>query len=137
MDCVFCKIIKGEIPAEKVYEDENFLAFLDIKPVSTGHLLLIPKEHYPTFLEMPEEIIQKIMIRAKHLMEAIKKATVADFVILSVVGIEIPHFHIHLIPRHKNDGLANFWPTKKYSNNEAKIIAEKIKENLNLYGNNS
>ena len=63
-------------------------------------------------------------------MKVLKQAAKADFVILAVVGIDVPHFHIHLIPRYSNDGLANFWPTKKYKNKEAEMIAQKIKSLL-------
>ncbi len=127
MDCIFCKIISGEIPSSKIYEDDKVLAFLDIKPVNFGHILVIPKEHYPTFIDLPDELIKEIFTRAKKLIPAIKQAMAADFIVLSVVGIEVLHFHLHLIPRYFNDGLANFWPTKKYGEGEIQQVADKIK----------
>ena len=127
-NCIFCKIIKKEIPTDIIYEDKNFMAFLDIKPVNPGHALIIPKEHYKTILDTPNNTISKIFIKSKQLMSSIKKATKADYVVLSIVGLDVPHFHIHLIPRYFNDGMSNFWPTKEYKENETKGIANKIKE---------
>jgi histidine triad (HIT) family protein len=130
MDCIFCKIIAGEIPAEKIYEDEKCLAFLDINPVSAGHVLLIPKEHFASMTETPDDLVAYLFIKTKELMIKIKKAVKADYVALSVVGTEVPHFHIHLIPRHFNDGLAGFWPTKKYAEGEMMEVAGKIRKEI-------
>jgi histidine triad (HIT) family protein len=129
-NCIFCKIVKKEIPAEVIYEDDNFLAFLDIQPVNPGHVLLIPKTHYKTLVDAPDEILAKIIVRAKKLMATIKDAMAADLVVLSVVGVDVPHFHIHLLPRYHDDGLANFWPTKKYKSDEIKKIGAKIRQSL-------
>jgi histidine triad (HIT) family protein len=130
MSCIFCKIIAGEIPAAKVYEDEKCLAFLDIKPVNPGHVLLIPKEHYQRMEDTPDELVAYLFIKAKELMPKIKKAMQADYVSLSVVGVDVPHFHIHLMPRRFDDGLAGFWPTKTYREGEMAATAEKIKKEL-------
>ena len=127
-DCIFCKIVRKEIPAEIVYEDDKVLAFLDIKPVNPGHALLIPKEHYPMLVDTPDDVIADMFPKAKMLMKNIKSATDCDFVVLSVVGTEVPHFHIHLLPRHKHDGLADFWPTKESKIEERKRIAEKMRD---------
>lgn len=126
-DCIFCKIVAGEIPAAQVYEDEQFLAFLDINPVNPGHVLLIPKAHYPLMTDLPDEIIKDIYVKANVLMGRIKQAMKADLVVLSVVGLDVPHFHIHLLPRYHTDGLANWWPTKKYGANEMDQVAERIR----------
>jgi histidine triad (HIT) family protein len=126
MDCIFCKIIKGEIPAEKIYEDKKVLAFLDINPVTPGHVLLIPKEHYTMMTDVPDELLGYCYLKAKELMPKIKLGMKADYVSVSVVGLDVPHFHIHLIPRNFDDGLANFWPTKKYADGEMEKIAKKI-----------
>ena len=128
MECIFCKIIAGEIPAEKIYEDDKVLAFLDINPVTYGHTLVIPKEHYAIMTDVPDELLAYCYIKSKELMTKIKPALEADYVSVSVVGLDVPHFHIHLIPRNFNDGLANFWPTKTYPEGEMKKISEKIKE---------
>ena len=126
-DCIFCKIIAGEIPSAKVYEDGRFLAFLDINPVTDGHVLLIPKAHHQMMVDLPDELIGPIYQAAKQLMQRIKAAMAADFVALSVVGVDVPHFHIHLIPRRSGDGLENFWPTKKYALGELERVAAKIR----------
>lgn len=113
-DCLFCKIVRKEIPAEIVFEDEKTLAFLDINPVSEGHTLIIPKDHHASMAETPDETIEFLFVKAKALMPKLKEAMSSDFVALTVVGTDVPHFHIHLIPRKHGDGLAGFWPAKKY-----------------------
>ena len=127
-DCIFCKIIKGEIPSAKVYEDEKILAFLDINPVNHGHVLVIPKAHHPKIEEAPDAVVADIFIQSKKLIPAVKKAANADYVAISVVGTEVPHLHIHLIPRRHDDGLAQFWPTKKYGEKEMETAAAKIRK---------
>ena len=129
-ECIFCKIIEKQIPAEVVYEDDKVLAFLDIHPVSHGHTLLIPKDHHQMMGETPDEVISDVFIKAKNIMRSIKKTLNANFVAVSVVGVDIPHFHVHLVPRYFNDGLANFWPTKEYKEGEMKEAGEKIRKEL-------
>lgn len=131
-DCIFCKIVKGEIPSAKTYEDGKILAFLDINPVNHGHLLVIPKEHHTKLEETPDAVVADMFVKSKKLMVAVKKAMNADYVAVSVVGTDVPHFHIHLIPRLFTDGLAGFWPTKKYVEKEIEIAAEKIRSVLDL-----
>ena len=129
-ECVFCKIVKKEIPANKIYEDDEVLAFLDIKPVNFGHTLVIPKKHYEKMENTPDYTLSVVFANAKKLMETVKEAMSADFVALSVIGIDVPHFHIHLIPRYFNDNMPIFWPRKEYKNGEKEKIAEKIKNEL-------
>lgn len=129
MDTVFSKIIKGEIPATKVYEDNESLAFLDIAPVTKGHTLLIPKEHYVWMQDVPDELLSNLFIKTKKLMIALKKGLECDYVQISVVGKDVPHFHIHLIPRFFDDGLPNF-PTLSYDDNEMPEIATRIQKAL-------
>ena len=126
-DCIFCKIAKKEIPSEIVYEDKKIFAFLDINPVSDGHTLVIPKEHHEKITDTPDELLSRLFIKSKELMKKIKTATEADYIAVSVIGIDVPHFHIHLIPRFFNDGLANFWPTKKFDKEKSKEIIKRIK----------
>ena len=128
-NCIFCKIIKGEIPCAKVYEDENFLAFLDIAPVMDGHLLVIPKEHVVWMQDASDETISEIFKLTKKLMHALKIGLNCDYVSVSIVGKDVPHFHIHLNPRLLNDGLPN-WPTKKYKEGEMEKVTKKIIEAL-------
>lgn len=125
--CIFCKIVLGEIPSAKIYEDDKVSAFLDINPVSKGHTLLISKEHYPTIAETPDETVSYVFLKARDLMTHLKKAMNSDFVALSVVGVDVSHFHVHLIPRRFDDGLKTFnWPTKKYGEGEIQAVAAKI-----------
>lgn len=129
-NCIFCKIVKGEVPCEKIYEDADVFAFLDINPVNHGHVLVIPKEHYEMMVDVPDELIGEIFVRARELMKTIKEVMKADYVAVSVVGLDVPHFHVHLVPRYKDDGMANFWPTKKYKDGEMKKVGERIRKAL-------
>src|SRR3989344_9134981 len=108
-DCIFCKIASGQIPADKIYEDDKVFCFLDINPVNKGHVLLIPKAHHAMMVDVPDDLLSYMFVKSKQLMTALKKALAADLVVLSVVGLDVPHFHIHLLPRYKDDGLSNWW----------------------------
>lgn len=123
--CIFCKIAKNEIPSSKIYENDKFLVFLDIKPVSNGHLLIIPKEHVVWMQEATDELISEIFKLTKKMMLALKNSLRCDYIQESVVGNEVPHFHIHLMPRYYGDNFRNF-PTKEYKDKEAEKIKEKI-----------
>lgn len=129
-NCIFCKIIKKEILSNIIYEDKDTFAFLDINPVNSGHTLVIPKKHFKMMTDTPDDLVSAVFIISKKLMKTIQKATKADFIAVAVVGLDVPHFHVHLVPRFFNDGMANFWPTKKYKENEAIEIANKIKSLL-------
>ncbi|KKQ20967.1 MAG: Histidine triad family protein [Candidatus Nomurabacteria bacterium GW2011_GWA1_37_20] len=124
-DCIFCKIVKKEIPCAKIYEDADFLSFIDIQPLSLGHTLIIPKKHIAWMQEADNEIITDIFKLTKKLMLAIKNALGCDYVQLSVIGKDIQHFHIHLIPRNLEDDLHQF-SIKKYKENEKEMIIKKI-----------
>jgi len=124
-DCIFCKISKSEIPSAKVYEDANFFAFLDINPVSDGHILIIPKKHVVWMQEADDETISGIFKLAKKLMLALKSGLNCDYVQVSIVGKDVPHLHVHLIPRHFNDGFPQF-ETKKYKDGESEVVVKKI-----------
>lgn len=124
-DCIFCKISKKEIPSAKVYEDTSFFAFLDINPVSDGHTLIIPKKHVVWMQEADDETISEIFKLAKKLMLVLKNGLSCDYVQVSVVGKDVPHLHVHLIPRHFNDGFPQF-ETKKYTDLEMEEITKKI-----------
>lgn len=124
-DCIFCKIVRGVIPCNKVFENKNFLVFLDIKPVSHGHLLIIPKKHTIWMQDVEDKTIKDAFVLAKKMMLTLKKSLKCDYIQLSIVGNEVPHFHIHLIPRYNADKFRNF-PTKKYKNKEDEKIMKKI-----------
>ncbi len=135
-DCIFCKIIQGEIPATKVYEDEKVLAFMDINPLNDGHTLIVPKRHAETIFEIdPQDLIATIKV-AQKLAIAIKKALDSDGMIVvqlnnKAAGQMVPHLHIHLIPRWENDGLQiGKWEIKPGDMEKIKDIAEKIKKEV-------
>ena len=126
---VFTKIINREIPATIVYEDEESIAFMDIQPVAKGHLLLITKEPFPWMQDVPDELLGRMFAKTKKLMTAMKDGLACDYVQISVVGKDIPHFHIHLIPRFFNDELHG-WRTGTYETNEMQDVANKIKDKI-------
>jgi histidine triad (HIT) family protein len=105
-DCIFCKIVKGELPATKTFEDEMVIAFLDIHPKGPGHTMLIPKVHYRWFEEMPDDLSDHLFRVAKQIAKNMKKETGADHVQLGIVGKDVPHVHIHLIPRQVGERAA-------------------------------
>lgn len=126
-NCIFCKIVSNEIPAYKVYEDDKALAFLDANPVRNGHLLVIPKEHHSSLSITPDELVGPVFVTAKKLIPVLMKATESDYVILTIIGTDVPHLHIHLIPRKRGDGLLG-WPTHSYENTQIpQEITEKIR----------
>lgn len=116
-DCLFCKIINGEIPCYKIYEDEDFLAFLDIHPVNLGHTLILSKQHYRNLFNLPAELLPKLGPILQKLGQAVKTGTNADGLNIgwnneSAAGQIIFHSHIHLIPRFETDGLKS-WPSRE------------------------
>ena len=109
-DCIFCKIVKGELPCHKVYENDAVLVFLDINPLSLGHTLVIPKEHYETIFDMNEALSGEIMKAGWKIANVIKEIMIPDGMNLLQSNYKaanqiVPHFHLHLIPRFENDGL--------------------------------
>jgi len=123
MDCLFCKIAQGSIPSAKVYEDDSLVAFLDIKPVNPGHVLIIPKQHYPSLLETPEAVAGSLLAIAPSLGKALMQATKAEGFNVAVntgrvAGQVVDHVHVHLMPRHAGDGY-ELWHGKPYENQEA------------------
>jgi histidine triad (HIT) family protein len=95
---IFSRIIAGEIPAHRLREDDRFLAFLDVRPISPGHALVIPKQEIDHFFDMPDELLGDLVVFAKPVANAIRQATGAKRVGSAVVGIEVPHAHLHLVP---------------------------------------
>ena len=98
MASIFSKIISGEIPSYKIHEDDKFLAFLDINPNSIGHTLCIPKEEIDQIFDLDDKTLSELIIFSKKVANAIKKAVVCERVGMSVIGLEVPHVHVHLIP---------------------------------------
>jgi len=135
MECVFCDIVKGKLNAYKVYESENYLAFLDINPRSKGHTLVIPKEHYSSILELPEEKIYGLFNTVKIVAEKIVKNLNARGINICInngkeAGQVIPHLHVHIIPRYgddKGEAIEVFLPVREELRKEFYIISEKLK----------
>ena len=106
MASIFTKIISGEIPSYKIYEDENYLAFLDINPNALGHTLCIPKKEIDQIFDLDDQTLTGLMIFSKKVARAIKKAVVCKRVGISVIGLEVPHVHVHLIPINNMDDMS-------------------------------
>lgn len=136
-DCIFCKIVKGDIPAHKVYEDDDVLAFLDISQVTKGHTLVIPKKHYDNFLATPQDIMHKVMDVAQRIGQAqmVKLGAKGANILTNVnkeAGQSVYHFHVHVIPRYeKKEG---FRIEMKENDNledlSLPVLAKEISENL-------
>ena len=127
---IFSKIIAGEIPSYKIAEDENFFAFLDINPVNWGHTLVVPKKETDYIFDIDDLLLADMMIFAKKVAKAIKQASPCKKVGVTVLGLEVPHAHIHLVPL-TSEGDMNF--SKKISNPDPQKmteIASKIKDNI-------
>ena len=130
-NCLFCKIIAGEVPSDKVYEDADTLAFLDIKPVNPGHTLVIPKAHYVNVFDAPEDVWGKVMNTVHKVARAVEKGLpVGDLNIAMNNGKHsgqvVFHAHVHVMPRYEGDGYG-LWYGKPYEEGQAQQIAEKIK----------
>lgn len=135
-DCIFCKIIAGEIPCDKVYEDGEVLAFLDISPVNKGHTLVVPKEHYVDLVECPEDRAEHLIRVVKKVGQAVLKAVEADAFNVGLnngaaAGQIVNHAHFHVIPRFNGDGLKS-WPHGKYADDGEKAeVAGRISDEIN------
>ncbi|WP_026836392.1 HIT domain-containing protein [Limisalsivibrio acetivorans] len=136
METIFSKIIKGEIPSSKVYEDEDFIAILDIMPTNLGHVLLIPKEYFENIFDAPESVGSKVYPLLSKLAKAMKEALNCDGINIvqnngKAAGQEVFHAHIHLIPRYENDGIRFTPQHKEYDSTEhMQQTAEKIKSSI-------
>src|SRR3990167_3772561 len=105
-DCIFCKIVKGEIPAVKIFEDEKHFAFLDMNPINSGHTLLIPKKHADYLFDLNDKEYSELMLKAKELAKLLKNKLEPKRVGIIVEGFLIPHAHIHLVPLNKGGELS-------------------------------
>lgn len=134
MDCVFCSIIAGKVPCEKVYENDTVIAFLDIKPINKGHTLVVTKKHYEDLFSTPEKELAEVTATAKKIGNGLLKAVKADGINLGMnvkqtAGQVVMHTHLHVIPRFANDGLKH-WPGKEYDKGEAGKIKEALQKEL-------
>lgn len=134
-NCIFCKIIAGEIPSATVYEDESFKAILDISPAAKGHVIILSKKHCADLLELKDDIVIKALPVAQKLAVALKKELNCDGINLlqnngEAAGQTIFHFHIHLIPRYNGDQIQMEWQHGKYADGEAAALAKAIAEKI-------
>ena len=130
MATIFTKIINGEIPCYKIAEDDNFFAFLDISPVGKGHTLIVPKKEVDYIFDVEDNLLGKMMIFSKKIAKAIEKAIECKRVGVTVIGLEVPHAHIHLIPISKEMDISFSKPKLKLEKEEFEQIAAKIRKKL-------
>ena len=134
-DCVFCKMVAGQIPVTKIYEDEVVLSFLDIGPLSDGHTLVIPKKHFERLHECPAELLGRVGSCLGKIAKAVAAAMNSDgYNVLCnngrSAGQLVEHLHFHIIPRNTGDGVFDRWPAYKYQEGKIDEIAAKICKNL-------
>ena len=135
--CVFCKIIAGEIPSATIYEDEDFKVIMDISPAAKGHAILLPKKHFANLYEMDDAVASKVLIVARKVATAMKEELGCAGLNLvqnngEAAGQTVFHFHMHLIPRNENDSVNVTWKQGSYAEGEveqvAAALAKRIKE---------
>ena len=134
-ECLFCKMVARQIPVTKIYENDDILAFLDIGPVSDGHTLIIPKQHYEKLDECPPELLAKVASYFGKIAKAVSSAMNSDgYNVLCnngrAAGQVINHLHFHIIPRSIGDGVFSRWPSYKYTEGKIEEIANQIREKL-------
>ena len=134
-DCLFCRIVAGLEPAEAVLDEPHAFAFLDVRPVFPGHVLLVPRTHHETLADLPQHDIGPLFTTAQRLARAVESGLACDGTFVAMnnrVSQSVPHFHIHVVPRRRKDGLRGFfWPRQKYgSDGERRDYAERIRQAL-------
>jgi histidine triad (HIT) family protein len=130
MASIFTKIVMGEIPCYKVAETEDCIAFLDILPLAKGHVLVVPKKEVDYYFDLDDELFRKVNALAKRVAHAIKKVVPCDRIGVSVIGLEVPHAHVHLVPINSISDLDFTKNRVKLSEEEFKELADKIAANL-------
>jgi histidine triad (HIT) family protein len=133
--CLFCRIAAGDEPAHLVLDEERFVAFLDIRPLFHGHVLLVPRAHHEALWDLPDELHGDLLSTARDLSVAVRDATGATGIfnaMNNIVSQSVPHLHVHVVPRRPKDGLTGFfWPRTKYaSEDEAAEVAARIRAAL-------
>jgi histidine triad (HIT) family protein len=134
-DCLFCRIIAGDVPAEIVFESDTSVAFLDHRPVFEGHTLVVPRAHVVTLRDLPAELLTPYFTDLQHIVAGVEDALEAhgSFVAVNnVVSQSVAHLHFHVVPRRRKDGLRGFfWPRSKYESDQAMAaVAARIRERL-------
>jgi len=130
-DCLFCRIVSGEVPATMVYVDQNTVAFLDHRPLFHGHTLLVPREHVETLTDLSPALVEPLFTAAQSIARAVELAMKAEGTFVAMnnrVSQSVPHLHVHIVPRRRKDGLKGFfWPRTKYKDeSEMKIVQRQI-----------
>ncbi len=129
-NCLFCRIVSGELPATIVYEDEQTVAFLDHRPLFHGHTLLVPRVHVETLGELPVSLVGPFFETAQLLSVAVQAGLDAEGTFVAMnnrVSQSVPHLHVHVVPRRKKDGLKGFfWPRTKYKNEDEMLAVKKL-----------
>lgn len=123
---IFSKIIKGEIPAYKIAENDKFLAFLDIMPLREGHTLVIPKQEINNIWDMPQDYLSEILVFAQPIAKAIEKAFQCNRCGISVIGLEVPHAHVHLVPISSSNDINFTQPKAKLTDEQLQAAQQKI-----------
>ena len=131
MASIFSKIVGGELPCYEIYRDEEVLAFLDIRPIRLGHTLIVPTREIDNFLNVPSELFLKVMARAQPIGRAISRALPCQRVGMSVLGFEVPHFHVHLVPLEKESDLS-FSQARQRSPEEMRETQRSILAHLDI-----
>jgi histidine triad (HIT) family protein len=134
--CLFCRIVARDAQASIIFEDHLSVAFLDIRPLFPGHTLLIPKAHFRTLADLPPDLIGPFFANAQRLAGVIQEVIQAEGTFLgmnNIVSQSVPHFHIHIVPRRKGDGLKGFfWPRRAYQGDELTTVHESLASRLRL-----
>ena len=130
-NCIFCKILNGDIPSRKVFEDDDFCVIMDVDPATKGHCLILPKEHYAKLLAMPDELAARVLPLAKKVAAHLQETLGCDGINLvqnngETAGQTVFHFHMHLIPRYKEDGQKIGWNPGSPSQEELEEIKNQI-----------
>jgi len=129
-NCLFCKIIKRELSSYIVFEDEISMAFLDNRPLFLGHCLLVPRDHYPTLIDLPTKLITPLFTNVQLLVKAVEKGLEAEGSFVAInnrISQSVPHLHIHIVPRRHKDGLKGFfWPRQHYKDQDTILKIQNI-----------
>lgn len=134
-DCTFCGVVAGEVPAHRVLDDDTAVAFLDTRPLFRGHVLVVPRRHAETLTDLDEDEIGPLFARVRSTARAVEQAMAATGSLVAAnnrVSQSVPHFHVHVVPRNRKDGLRGFfWPRTRYADDaEAEEVAARLRQAL-------
>ena len=130
MATIFSRIVNGEIPSYKIAEDERYYAFLDINPLAKGHTLVVPRQETDYLFDLEDDLLAGMMVFSKKVAHAIEKAVPCNRIGVAVLGLEVPHAHIHLVPLNEESDISFSRPKLQLSEEEMEAIAQKIRKGL-------